>query len=271
VSVVDLHPTFLEVLDLGGAAEVDGRSLLTEEGASRGVYVESYSGYLNYGWSPLAGWIEGDRKYLHSSAPELYDLGSDPEEQRDLLAEGEPPPVEHRDALERLARLPRLESGAIEVDEERLRELRALGYAAAGGSARALPAPLEPSDRPAPRARADQYAAFSRALGLAQAGRTAQATRLLRETLAENPGNVSAAETLASCLFQEQRFSEVVELLAPRAGEGRYGTHAYLAAAYENLGRDREALTHYRAALRLRPTEPSLADAIARVEARLGG
>ncbi len=269
VSVVDLHPTFLAELGLGDPGEVDGRDLSRED-AERGVYVESYAGYLNYGWSPLAGWIEGDLKYLHSSAPELYDLSADPEEERELLGAGAEEPGAHREALARLAELPRLESGALDLDEARLAELRALGYAAAGGAVRTLPAPLDPSDRPAPRERAAQVSSFARALGMAQAGRTAQAARVLREILDENPANVFAVETLASCLFQEQRFEEVVRLLEPRQGEERYGTHAYLAASLENLGRLEEALAHYLAAQRLRPTEPSLEEAIARVEARLG-
>ena len=269
VSVVDLYPTFLEELELGPVGEVDGLGL--ERGdAGRGVYVESYSGYLNYGWSPLAGWIQGDLKYLHSSDPELYDLAEDPEESLELLAAGRPSPEGHRQALGELEALPRLRSGALELDEARLAELRALGYAASGGAVRELPLPLEPSERPAPRSRAAQVEQFARAIGLAQAGRTTQAIAVLEAILGENPSNVFAAETLASCLFQEQRFDEVVALLEPLVPEDRYGTHSYLAASLENLGRLEPALVHYRAAQRLRPTEPTLAEAIQRVERRLG-
>lgn len=272
VSVVDLFPTFVDALGLGSPGPVDGLSLASPEPTtSRGVYVESYSGYLNYGWSPLAGWIDERGKYLHSSAPEFYDLESDPKEARDLLASTPVDVSEHRAALERLARLPRLRSSGVELDEERLAELRALGYAAAGGEVRELPGPLEPSERVAPRTRSAQYAQFSKALGLAQAGRNPAAIRILREILAENAANVFAAETLASCLLQEQSFDEVIAVLAPRAGADRYATHAYLATAYENLRRDDEALVHYRAALRLRPSEPTLIEAIDRVKANLGG
>jgi len=271
VSVVDLFPTYLDVLGLGDASRVDGLSLAsTPPEATRGVYVETYSGYLNYGWSPLAGWIDDSGKYLHSSAPEFYDLGADPDEASDLLASSTVDVSAHEAALERLAGLPRLRSGAIELDEARLAELRALGYAAAGGDVRELPDPLDPSERVAPRARSAQYAQFTKALGLAQAGRNPAAIRILREVLAENPANLFAAETLASCLLQQQEFDEVVTLLAPHAQANRYSTHAYLATAYENLRRDEDALGHYRAALQLRPSEPTLSEAIARVLARLG-
>ena len=51
----------------------------------RGVYMESYTGYLNFGWSPLAGWVDQRGKYLHSSKPELYDLDADPLELESLV------------------------------------------------------------------------------------------------------------------------------------------------------------------------------------------
>lgn len=269
ISVVDLFPTFLDVLDLGDPRGVDGISLgdlpVPE---NRGVYMESYSGYLNYGWSPLAGWLDADGKYLHSTRPEYYDLVADPEELNDILEQRTVDVTVYRDALERLASLPRLAPGAVELDEAGLAELRALGYASAGEEARDLPDPLAPSERPAPRDHAENHAKFSKALGLAQAGKNDLAVPLLRAVFEANPGNVLAAQTLGGCLLDEDRFEDVVQLLAPlvEGGLDRYTVHVTLGRAYEELGRSEEALDHYRQALRLRPTEQSVERAIQRLE-----
>ena len=65
--------------------ELDGRDPLAP-GAGKGVYFESYFGTKSFGWGQLAGWTDGRAKYVHSSAPELYDLAADPGETRNLLA-----------------------------------------------------------------------------------------------------------------------------------------------------------------------------------------
>ncbi|MFT7486748.1 MAG: arylsulfatase A-like enzyme [Candidatus Paceibacteria bacterium] len=274
VSLVDLYPTFLEELQLGAAGDVDGLSLAAAPlPADRGVYVESYSGYLNYGWSPLAGWVDRNGKYLHSSSPEFYDLENDPAEEHNLIGVQELQLQPYRAALEQLSRrgaLAATEGAAL--SEQALKDLRALGYASGGDAYGSLPAPLDASTRPAPRERASQYERFSRAVGLAQAGRNRPAIKLLRATLSENPGNIYAAETLAGCLLQEQEHEEVVVLLSGllARGEERYKIRAFLATALENLGRLEEALEQYRMAQVQRPTEPTIQAAIERTQSKLG-
>jgi arylsulfatase A-like enzyme len=273
ISVVDLFPTFLDVLGLGSAGDVDGTTLAGAPiAAGRGVYMESYSGYLNYGWSPLAGWLDGRGKYLHSARPEYYDLSADPGELDDLLSHGEVDVAPYREALAALSALPRLPSGALFLEEDQLEQLRALGYAAAAEEVRDLPDPLAPSTRPAPRDNAQHYASFCEAVGLAQAGRSAQAIPLLREVIAANPGNLLALETLGGCLLDEQQHEQVIDLLAPLVAADqldRFASYTCLASAYEARGQISEALDAYRAALGLRPSEAGLVRAIERLSAAL--
>ena len=73
----DVFPTLVDALGLapgaaGDADGLDGSTCSARVPDDRGVYFESYSGFLNYGWSPLAGWTDRAGKYLHSSRPELY-------------------------------------------------------------------------------------------------------------------------------------------------------------------------------------------------------
>src|SRR5262249_36233677 len=70
---VDIAPTLAEALGVS-LPDADGRSLLTpraqeEHGEERGLYFESYAGFLAFGWSPIAGWIDARGKYVHCSRP----------------------------------------------------------------------------------------------------------------------------------------------------------------------------------------------------------
>lgn len=273
VSVVDLFPTFMSELGLGSASEVDGINLaIAPVPATRGVYLESYSGYINYGWSPLAGWLDAEGKYLHSSTREFYDLANDPGELSNLLADGEVDTASYTDSLEALSRLPRLTAGSgVTLSEEQIADLRALGYAGGGGSVQGLPDPLEPSDRPSPLDRTEQYGKFLRAMSMAKGGRNKIAIKLLNEILEENPANVFALETLGSAYMGEERFEEAIEaherLLA--MGEDRYLARITLGTAYENLGQLEMGLKHYRRAEELNSGNRGLTQAIKRIEAKI--
>lgn len=83
VSVADIFPTLLELAGESVPERIDSRSLRTPD-AARAVYFESYSGWLNHGWSPLIGLAQGREKYLWSETHELYDLRLDPREKLDL-------------------------------------------------------------------------------------------------------------------------------------------------------------------------------------------
>ncbi len=106
VSVVDVFPSALSALGLEPPRDIDGASLdhaLLPE--SRGVYFECFNGAENFGWSPLVGWADVRAKYIHSSAPELFDLERDRQEQRKVLAE------RSADAARMLAEIRRVRSG----------------------------------------------------------------------------------------------------------------------------------------------------------------
>ena len=66
-SVVDVHPTLVRALGLTSAPgeSAAGEDLLRPRDDGRGVYFESYRGYLRFGWGPLAGWVDARAKYVH--------------------------------------------------------------------------------------------------------------------------------------------------------------------------------------------------------------
>jgi len=134
---VDLVPTVLDALGLPVPEGLPGRSLLgVAEGLAPGEappsYFETLTPALTRGWAPIHGVLRDRLKYLDPPLPELYDLASDPREQKNLVAL-EPGPAEEMRAL--LGRLSAGDKGTVRtaVPSEVRERLASLGYVGAGG------------------------------------------------------------------------------------------------------------------------------------------
>ena len=244
-SVVDVFPTLSRALDLGRSSGLDGRDLLSlDDDSDRGVYFESYAGWLSYGYSPLAGWIEGEHKYLHSTAPELYRLDADPREQHNTFEEQALPVQRARAAIDSLVRLPRL---ADEREGEPVaglsKALSALGYSSAGAARAALPEPLEATDRPAPQDKVAEIRALTRAIKLGESGSFAEAADLLREIVRSNPLNLEALNVLSVVLMSLREYEQAHAVLEMRLARGPEQAVNWinLGAVLMKLGRPQEA------------------------------
>jgi arylsulfatase A-like enzyme len=96
VMSTDFMPTLCELagVDLGGVRGLDGRSLVglwtRGEAPERDALYWHYPHYSNQGGEPAGAIRVGDLKLIEDFASgrvELYDLGSDPGERRDLAGE----------------------------------------------------------------------------------------------------------------------------------------------------------------------------------------
>jgi tetratricopeptide (TPR) repeat protein len=257
VSVADLAPTIVEALRLGAAAGVDGLSLHRRAvPRERGVYFECYAGWLDYGWSPLAGWLDRDGKYLASSAPELYDLEGDPGETRNLLPAREDERARYERSIAELAARPALPPpDAAPIPGELARRLEELGYAGAGAGIGAIPGPLERLDLPSPAERTAELHALLQATALVADRAFEEATSVLEGIVRSNPRNRRALDQLGFALLQLGRHEEARASLERRLalGSPRAETHLNLALALAGLERKEAALAHLRAALALDP------------------
>ncbi len=253
VSVADVAPTLAESLDLawdgGGSAAADGRSFWNARiPEDRGLYFESYHGYLNYGWSPLSGWLDARGKYLHSPEPELFDLAADPRELRDLVPElearGSGEPERYRRAIAEAAERPALPAAGGVPDEEALAELQGLGYVARSEPGAPLPHPLAPSDLPSPRSQLSFLARHARAQELGEAGQIDRAAEIYEELLRENPRNFFVLDELASYRLKQGRAADAVALLQElvQTGPQRGRSNFELGLALRAAGRLDEAL-----------------------------
>ena len=131
VRLIDVMPTVLDLFGIKSARK-DGASLTDIDRASasaaREVYAESMYP-LRFGWSPLRS-LRADRfKFIDGPRPELFDLSTDPMEQRNVVAD-------HPQVAEAMRRrLRAIDSGEAapapaprDVDRAVLERIGSLGY-----------------------------------------------------------------------------------------------------------------------------------------------
>ncbi len=151
VSHIDIFPTVCEILRMPRPVGLQGISVLPamrgDSLPKRMIYFESLYPYYSRGWAPLRGFITGNTKFMDSPIPELYDLGADFEESRNLI---DPTSLkEQRDRLEKFIRSQaQTVAGAgfpaPPASRSSLEKLRSLGYV--GGQQSGLKAAFSPED-----------------------------------------------------------------------------------------------------------------------------
>jgi len=88
VSHIDIFPTVCDVLGIKKPSFLQGASLFPalkgKRLPERPIYFESLYPYYSRGWAPLKGFILKKKKFIDSPLPELYDLGNDFDELKNL-------------------------------------------------------------------------------------------------------------------------------------------------------------------------------------------
>ena len=274
---VDLLPTILDALGLAVPDGLPGTSLLPLATGAHLVpvstYFEALSGQLNRGWAPLQGILVGRTKYVDLPIPELFDLGSDPAEARNLAASR---PGELEAMRARLAPLRGADRGpAPRRETADVRErLKSLGYVSAGPS----PVKERYTEDDDPKRLVDLDALLQQVVGLylegdlkaalercrelvskrpqmpisllqlahleRESGNLAAGVAALDSALALDPGNTTTLSLLGAYLTQAGRAGEAVERLSPHARRPDPDPEvlASLALALGRLGRAREAV-----------------------------
>ncbi|MBK5257153.1 MAG: sulfatase-like hydrolase/transferase [Vicinamibacteria bacterium] len=223
---VDLAPTVLDLLGvrLKATAHISGRSLASTlrggpEPPLEATYAESLTPLLHYGWSDLRSLRDGRFKYILAPRPELFDLRDDPSEKKNLIDSSPAQAAALHGALTKRLAAEKVASesapAAAAVPPEMLEQLGALGYIGAGGAGLTVKTGADPKDK------LDDYRAIN---VLMREGLTR-----LRE---KDPKGAAA------------RFQS---LLA--RGIKSFEVHYYLARAFFDQRRPREAALHFEAAI----------------------
>src|SRR5262249_32738718 len=137
VSLVDLTPTLLDILDVPAPSHVSGRSLRAalhgEAIGSRDCYAETETPVVYNRWSPLQTVIADGWKYIQTSRPELYDLAHDPGELTNLVEKESATLENTRGALEQMQQSFVLATAQnLKLSDEDVAKLRSLGCLSGG-------------------------------------------------------------------------------------------------------------------------------------------
>ena len=228
VSARRIFHTILDWADLEKADSLRG----SEHGI---VLAEAMKPFISFGWQPQVMAISGRQKAILAGRLELYDVVADPREARDLARDAEVPRPLKTALADYPAPPPGAPPPAANLGSEELRKLASLGYV----SARSAPVVRKDAPRPADMARL--FDVIEKASGLLAREEYAAAIPLFERVLAEDPGNLDAALSLAtahSALGHEKRAIEAFQRaseIAPDSPDVR----TYLALHYAR-GKDWE-------------------------------
>ena len=211
VSLVDVMPTLLPLLGPAGIAEpdlqfdgVDLAALMTGEASDppdRAILLESWYAWLNHGWAPFDGCVQGPLKHLRSHRLELFDRAADPEEKRNVFDPEEPRSRLLARRLDDLVANPatRLERDALSLSGRDLARLKAMGYAAAAAR---TDDPPDGSTLPDVYGKIEVIQAMEEVVQAGALQDTAREIELLRGLVVQEPQSASLREALGILLVK---------------------------------------------------------------------
>jgi len=278
VSHVDLFPTVLDAVGLAAPKRVHGQSLLPlivgeDFIPERGVYSESLYPLLHYGWAPLRAFRTDSRKLISAPRPEVFDVITDPREERDLSLEqpGLTEELENRlaDLRAEIERDAPATGAAPDLDAETLAQLQALGYAAGQGGVSLE----EETDRPRadPKDKIGVHRTIMRAQSLMQDD-AETAERTLLAVLETDPDVLDAQQMLGHLATSQRRYEDALAFFrsALELDPSHKNSLMGMASAYRALGRREEALVGFRRVLEVTGPDTRASIAIADIEINLG-
>ncbi len=261
VSLADVAPTLARVAGL--AVTGPSTDLLAPQLAERDVYAETQYP-RSAGWHALSV-LAGERwKLIQSSETELYDLASDPVEQRNVAAA-------HAGVVQGMTtRMTALQAAApaptAAVAAEASERLRALGYV----SGAAAPGDIDPR-APNPARVIDAWAAFEAALAQVNGGRPQDALKSLKDLAGRFPDAPVFQTTYGRALKDAGRPAEAVAVYRQAVARIRDASLYHdLAVAARAAGNVAEALKAEQAALALEGRNPAALNGLGLLHAESG-
>ncbi len=218
VSLVQVMPTILDVLDVPMPAGLDGASVRplwtgiggdAFEAASPAVHAECLLPRLHYDWAGLRS-VRRDRwKLIDAPQPELYDLATDPDETTNVAAQHPEIVLDLRAEMDRHdSRGGELEAVQRELGAEERARLESLGYVGAGASLSTVDEDLWNPDGRDPKDMAEFFNTLQEIPTILIHERFDEAERLLRELREKDPDNGAVLEKLAMLHWMQEDWPE---------------------------------------------------------------
>jgi tetratricopeptide (TPR) repeat protein len=213
INLIDIVPTILDFVEIEMPGFVQGRSVLPlaagRKMSSPPIYFETHFAQEALSCAPLSGILDGHFKYIRLPKPELYDLGTDRMEKKNLL------PAEAARGRAMESALKNLEDesakggfGSVRVmsDDER-RRLASLGYLSAKGRSRPSHLGIDPKDK------IEFWNKTLLGKQLLETRKLPEAESLLHGLFRVDPGFGPVIEDLMELYFQAGRRDKIQEIL----------------------------------------------------------
>ena len=261
VSLVDLMPTLLGLLNIQIPAKVQGKNLAAmvlrgSEMETSPLYSETYLPRIHFNWSELRGLSTGNYHFIDAPQPELFDRTKDPGELHNLYADKDAVGTEMRSQLTSTVRHFTAEHELAQkstLDPQLADRLRSLGYTAfASGE----DSPVSDRKLPDPKDRIRVYETISEAIDDSQHGRYPESIEKLKSTLSTEDKSVPVHYLLGLNYYRTKEFaSSVAEFKKALELSPNYMLAIFnLGLASAALGDDTEAIKCLRRTLELDPT-----------------
>ncbi|HEY2093508.1 MAG TPA: sulfatase-like hydrolase/transferase [Thermoanaerobaculia bacterium] len=254
VSSIDIAPTLAQLAGLK-LNRADGIALpLKGEPDAKDLYAESQYP-TTFGWSALSAIRRGASKLI--SNRELYDLGRDPNEKTNVLANDRRTFRALDTAMLEIGKSEAAASTQTTVDEETRRKLASLGYVAPSGAP-------STGNHPDPVAMTPLFRQFEEATWALNGGRPKEAIAAFTKLVAADSRNPVFRESLGRALRQTGDNEAAVRLyresvaIAPNNADAWYN----LAVALQDAGHRDEAGIAIREAIRRDDKRPETHNAL---------
>ncbi len=214
VRLIDIMPSVLDMLGIRVNPEVQGESLLPfvegRKAADLPCYLETYYPPETFGWSELRGIVDGNWKFIRAPRSELYDLRTDPKEEKDLVAREAGTAARLNRKLDEIIKActSKAEPGRRTLSKEEEDRLRSLGYIGADASVKVGKGPL-----PDPKDKMGEYKILFKAKLLEYQGDLKESEKYYREILRLEPDVSWHYIGLAILLSRDRRVGEGIEVL----------------------------------------------------------
>lgn len=263
---IDILPTILEILKIDVPRDVQGRSLLTLLKKSKSwkvddSYFEAMTAHLNSDWAPLQGILSGDFKYINLPIKELYDVRSDPREEKNLARNKKSVVNELDNRLNKLlneySALPSLRGQRRREDLETLRKLEALGYVGGGSTKFQKKVYTQKDD---PKKLIDLHNSMLEAIDVYHdEGEAEEAARIFQDILSQRPTFSRIYSHLAFIYRQRGRLNEAIETLekALSLGVEEHSILSKLGVYYQEAERYRESAEVLEVFIERYPEDPN--------------
>ncbi len=262
VRVIDVMPTVLDLLGIEIPKTVQGTSLLQlargeSEDLGLVAYSESFYPRYHYGWSELKALRNGALHFIAAPRPELFDVRSDRQQQRNLAPdrpgavrqlEGELAQVSERYGVEGID-----ERGPASLDPETQERLAALGYI--GGPTKVKVDSSKPLADP--KDKIGLFNLIKAAGGDSSEGKVDEALAKIDRVLAEDPDILEAYDVRGNLYRKKKELPKAIAAYkeALRRDPEYKSALFNLALAYKDSGRTEEAAVGFRRILELDPRD----------------